>query len=143
MLQALAFLQNVWAALSLVSAVGSIAGLALLAAAILVLPGPFKRAALAVGVVLLILSSTYQVAHLAGAERARAVAERRAEAAELERLKRSVEINRRDAERAARAIASAQSDLKKLKELNDALSRDAERNRRCTTRDDARRLRDL
>lgn len=139
----LASVQNVWAALSLVSALGGVASIALIAAGVLVLPGPFKRAAVALGVVLMIVSSAYQFGHVSGARDARELAEKRAADAETERVARAIVITRNDKTRVARDLAKAQADNRKLKELLDDARKNRDDDRVCVDRDLSRRLRAL
>ena len=141
-----ALLNNAWTAFSPLAAVAGLGGIAALVLALVGfswLPGFLKRPLVAVGVVLLTGAAIYQAGTAKGAHDAFARDAARALAAEQTRTAVARRITDRIAVQAVRDLAAAQADAQKLKDLNDALRADPNRNRVCLPQRLSRRLRDL
>ena len=139
-------LQNGWTAFSLASLLTGAGGLGLILLAFLgtaYLPGFLRRPLIGAGLALLVGAALFQAGQAKGAHEAFAREAARALAVEQTRTKVAKEITDRVAVQAVRDLAAADATNRKLQEINDALATDPERDRRCTTRDDARRLRAL
>ncbi|GJD92946.1 hypothetical protein [Methylobacterium iners] len=146
MIPALAFLQNAWTAFSPIAAIAGLSGIGLLVLAFVGLswlPGFLKRPLIFAGVVLIAGAAIYQAGQAKGAHDAFARDAARALAAEKTRTAIAKDITDRVSIQAVRDLAEIQATNKKLQGINDVLAKDSERDRRCTTHDDARRLRDL
>jgi signal transduction histidine kinase len=142
----LSILQNGWTAFSLVSLLAGGGGLALILLAFLgtaYLPAFLRRPLIGAGLVLLVGAALFQAGQAKGAHDAFAREAARALAAEQDRTRIARDITDRVSRQAVKDLAAADATNRKLQELKDALDKDPERDRRCTTRDDARRLRAL
>lgn len=142
----LTILQNGWTAFSLASLLTGAGGLGLILLALLgtaYLPGFLRRPLIGAGLALLVGAALFQAGQARGAHEAFAREAARSLAAEQTRTRIAKEITDRVAIQAVRDLAAAEATNRKLQEINDALAKDPERDRRCTTRDDARRLRAL
>lgn len=142
----LSILQNGWTAFSFVSLLAGGGGLGLILLAFLgtaYLPGFLRRPLIGAGLALLVGAALFQAGQAKGAHEAFAREAARALAAEQDRTRIAKDITDRVARQAVKDLAAADATNRKLQELKDAMDKDPERDRRCTTRDDARRLRAL
>ncbi|KQP11141.1 hypothetical protein ASF28_08845 [Methylobacterium sp. Leaf99] len=142
----LAFLVNAWTAFSPLAVVAGLGGVAALVLALLGfswLPGFLKRPLVALGVVLLACAAVYQAGTAKGAHDAFARDAARALAAEKTRTAIARDISDRIVLQAVRDVSAARADAQKLKDLNNAIRTDPQRNRVCVPVGLARRLRNL
>jgi hypothetical protein len=142
----LTILANGWTAFSLVSLLAGAGGIGLILLALLgtaYLPGFLRRPLIGAGLALLVGAALFQAGQAKGAHDAFAREAARALAAEQTRTKVAKDITDRVAIQAVRDLAAADATNLKLRKLLDDMDHDPERDRRCTTRDDARRLRAL
>lgn len=142
------------AAFSLGASVAGLSGLALIAAGLFGLallppvvaafvPDLVKRALVLAGVALLVGSALYQTGRVKGVQLATRLAAEKAVAAEGERARLAEEVRDKIAAQATADLAAEREANAKLKDLNDALSKDPGRDDPCLDRDLSRRLRDL
>ncbi|MBX9934575.1 MAG: hypothetical protein K2Y56_24170 [Methylobacterium sp.] len=142
----LGFLTLAWDAFSPLSAFIGLSGIAILVLAVLgvaLIPAFLRKPAILLGCGMLAAAGLYQAGQAAGAH---AVFVRQSEAAlsaEKHRADLAEIITGELAVQATADLVASQRDTANLKEVLDAMSKDPDRNRVCSTRDDARRLRNL
>lgn len=137
------FATALWFSLSPVAIAAIIGGPLVAALGWVALPPRGKTLALALGVILGVVGSLWQIAEAEGARRALNHTHALALHAERERAEKAEAITHDLAEQATRDLADAQADALKLKGFTDALSTDPRRAGVCIDRGLARRLRAL
>lgn len=139
-------LANGWTAFSILATLSGIAGIALIALAVFgttFLPSFIKQPLIIAGICLLVGGALYQAGQAKGAHLAFEAEASRALAAETKRADLAEATNKQQAAQAAKDLAAEKADNAKLKELNDAASKDKDAGVTCVDRDLARRLRNL
>lgn len=142
----LAILQNGWTAFSLASLIAGAGGVGLILLALLgtaYLPAFLRRPLIGAGIAILVGAALYQAGQAKGAADAFARDAARALEAERTRTKIARDITDRVAIQAVRDLAAADATNRKLKEINDALAKDPDRDRVCVDHGLSRRLRAL
>ncbi|MEG9526143.1 MAG: hypothetical protein MIL41_10285 [Hyphomicrobiales bacterium] len=138
-----ALVLSVWASLSTVALAATGGSLALMLIRHEVRSATFRAGLLGLAAGLGLFGVLWQGAEADGARRMLQRDHALALQAERERAEASDAITRDLAEQATRDLADAQADNAKLKDLNDALSRDPRGARAAVPRDLSRRLRSL
>ena len=142
----LSLLANAWTGFSPLALVAGLGGIGMIVVAFLgltILPGFLKRPLIGAGLVLLTSAAIYQAGTAKGAHDAFALDAERALAAERTRTKVARDITDRVAIQAVKDLAEADATNRKLKEINDALGKDPDRDRVCVDRGMSHRLRAL
>ncbi|MBP2498439.1 hypothetical protein ABID82_005125 [Methylobacterium sp. PvP062] len=139
-------LANGWTAFSILATLSGIAGIALIALAVFgttFLPSFIKQPLIIAGICLIVGGALYQAGQAKGAHLAFEQEASRALDAETKRADLAEAQNKQQAAQAAKDLAAEKADNAKLKELNDVLAKDKDRDRECVDGDVARRLRNL
>ncbi|AMB48249.1 hypothetical protein [Methylobacterium sp. AMS5] len=132
-----------WTAYSFASTAVGASGIALMVVGAWLAPGRLKVWLVALGMLILSAAALYQQGRSAGVSETVDLANHQASEAEKIRAQLAAEDAAEDAKKLEAELAQARADNAELKRINDALATDPERDRRCLTVDDARRLREL